>query len=94
MYVEGQENKLFRKQPNTFSKIRNQKILDYAKRYSNRTDTEKEAEFEGLNEEQEKWSKKRLAVLNWTWQRWDGDIEEWIPWNRYGEPINEWRFYK
>lgn len=45
IYVEGREIKPFSKQPNSYSEIRIQKILDYAIRHSSRTGTEKEADF-------------------------------------------------
>jgi hypothetical protein len=77
-----------------FRENRRIKILEYAQRYSKRTDTEKESDFEDINEEQEEWVKKRITAPSWAWQRWDGIIEEWTPWNRFGDPINQWRCYK
>lgn len=78
----------------SFAQVRISKILDYAKRQSKRTDTEKKKDFERLNQEQDGWVKRRMAGPAWTWERWDGMIEEWTPWGSCGEPINVWRYYK
>lgn len=78
----------------SFVEVRISKTLDFANRQSKRTDTEKKKDFERLNEDQEGWVKRRTAGPAWTWERWDGMIEEWTPWGSCGEPINVWRYYK
>jgi len=42
--------------------------------------------------DQEQWVKSRMIAPAWTWQRWDGMIEEWTPWSRSGEWINQFRY--
>lgn len=74
----------------SFAQERISEILDFA----NRQFTEKKKDFHRLNEEQEGWVKRKMAAPAWTWEMWDGLIEEWTPWSSFGEPINVWRYYK
>jgi hypothetical protein len=51
------------------------------------------ADFDDLNIEQQEWVEGQLNESR-SWERWHGMIEEWEPWNRYGQPVNIWRYYK
>ena len=73
---------------------RRQIILDYATRQLQRTDIDKETDFEELIWFQEPWVETRMSGPPRSWERWDGMIEEWEPWNMFGEPVNRWRYYK
>jgi hypothetical protein len=77
-----------------YKEIRRLKILEYAKRQQKRTVTDKEKDFEEIDEFQNAWVEQRIKEPASSWERWDGMIEEWEPWNRYGEPVNIWRRYK
>jgi hypothetical protein len=78
----------------TFSKIRIQKIKEYAERQKKRTAAEKENDFQDIDEFQNEWVEARMKGPRRSRERWDGMIEEWEPWNRFGEPVNRWRRYK
>ena len=79
---------------NEFDKIRRQKILDYAARQAKRTAAEKAKDCQDIDEFQNASVEARIRAPASTWERWDGMIEEWEPWNRFGEPVNKWRYYK
>ena len=52
-------------------------------------------EDEDKEDEQKEWVKRRLKGPAWSWDCWDGRIEEWQPWSRIDyEFINIWRIYK
>lgn len=70
------------------------KILEYAKRQELRSVTEKEKDFEDINEFQNHWIKARMEGPASSWKRWGGVIDEWTPWSRLGEPVNIWRYYR
>jgi hypothetical protein len=78
-----------------FQEIRIRKIRDYAQRQSKRSITDKKHDYQNLTEEQKKWVKTRMVSPAWTWLTFNGDhvLEEWEPWDRYGEPVNRWRCY-
>ena len=78
----------------SFSEIRKRKILDYATRQKQRTEAEQENDFQDITEHQAELIERRIKGNARSWERWDGMIEEWTPWNRFGEPINQWRRYK
>jgi hypothetical protein len=40
------------------------------------------------------WSEKRIQDPAWSWERWDDTKEEWMPFNRFGEFVNQWRLLK
>ena len=67
IYVQIQENKSFAKRLDTFDDILTQKILDYARRQSKRTNTEKEKDYKEMNEDQKKWFESRMKAPSWTW---------------------------
>jgi hypothetical protein len=77
-----------------YKQIRRLKIEAYAKRQEQRTDVEKENDFQQIDEFQAEWFEKRMKGNARSWERWHGMIEEWEPWNRYGEPVNIWRYHK
>jgi hypothetical protein len=79
---------------NHFHEIRRQKIYEYARRQEQRSVTDKEKDVEQIDEFQNAWVEARIKGPASSWERWDGMIEEWTPWNRFGEPINQWRYYK
>jgi len=77
-----------------YSELRRQKIIAYAKRRKLRSNKEKENDFHAIDEYQDEWIEYRMSGPARSWERWDGVVEEWTPWNRFGEPINQWRYYK
>jgi hypothetical protein len=78
----------------SFARIRAQKILNYATKQAQKSFTDKEKEFEVIDEYQHAWVDHRMKGSARSWARWNGVIEVWEPWNRYGEPVNIWRYYK
>lgn len=56
---------------NEFAEIRRQKILEYAKRQEQRTVTEKEKDFEEINEFQQEWFEPRMKGNVRSWEVWD-----------------------
>jgi hypothetical protein len=74
------------------AEIRRQKILAYAETQAQRTDEEKENDFHDSDEYQAEWVERKIKSQRW--ERCNGMIEEWTPWNRFTEPINQWRYYK
>jgi hypothetical protein len=88
---EGEQDKA------TFSKIRIQKILEYAERQKKRTSAEKENDFQAIDEFQQGWVDARIKGSKRSWEVWNADDqvkEEWEPWDRYGQPVNRRRRYK
>lgn len=59
------------RQDKSFGQIHIQKIVEYYRRQSRRTDTEKVADFEELKEEQLKWIKTRMGGPTLTWEVWN-----------------------
>lgn len=87
---------------NPFAEIRIKKILEYAAKQAKRTTAEKAADYQVIDEFQNVWVEARIRAPASKWQRWwwsedrpdSKVIEEWEPWNRFGEPVNIWRYYK
>jgi len=77
-----------------YAEIRRLKIVAYAERQNQRTDIEKENDFQDIYEFQNKWIEHKINEPSRSWERWDGTFEEWEPWNRFGETVNIWRRYK
>ena len=80
----------------TFSNTRIKKIINYAERQKKRTASEKEKDFEEIDEFQQEWFEARMKGNARSWETWDGHLvkEEWGPWNRFGVPVNIWGYYK
>jgi hypothetical protein len=51
-------------------------------------------ELDELSDEQGQWTDRKMSCPLICWERWDGIIEEWMPWNGFGEWVNVWRHYK
>jgi hypothetical protein len=79
-----------------YKEIRRLKILEYAKRQKQRSVIDTENDCQDITECQQEWVEARINIRKpaSSWERWDGMIDEWTPWNRFGEPINQWRYYK
>jgi len=75
--------------------VRRIQILEYAARQAKRTQEEKAADYQDIDECQNRWIEARMRGSAKSWKRWDGTIEEWSPWSWIdGEAINIWREYK
>jgi hypothetical protein len=93
---DGDAEKEKEKEKESFSKVRIQKIKEYAERQKKRTAEEKENDFQLIDEFQREWIDTRIQGSNRSWERWNADKvnEEWEPWDRFGEPVNRRRYYK
>jgi len=87
---------IFDDKNNSFSITRIKKIREYAERQERRTEAEKQNDFQEVTEEQQGWINHRINAPARTWERWNADKvrEVWEPWNRFGEPVNRWRYIK
>ena len=93
---EKDEDADTQKEKESFSKIRRQKILEYAERQKKRTAAEKENDYQEIDEFQSEWVDTTMKGSKRSWEVWNADQvkEEWEGWNRYGEPVNKRRYYK
>jgi|GEM_PF-6181244 len=73
------------------SQIKNYSICRKSKKLSG---SHNEKDFVELDEYQQQCVDHRMKGNARSWEPSNGIIEEWTPWNRYGEPINIWRYYK
>lgn len=86
-----------------FAKQRRLEALQrYARKQERRTAAQKQQDFQHIDEFQEQWVQTKMKIRGSakSWQRWWWDdnrpeshiIEEWEPWDRYGNPVNIWRY--